>query len=98
ARAVTRSRGTVGAAFGGPFEGAVDPGRVAELATRVVRAGADEICLADTIGVGVPRQGRDPVGPRAPAGAPVGIHLHNTRNTGFANAVAALEAGVTVFD
>ena len=54
--------------------------------------------LADTIGVGVPRQVRDLVGRVAPLGVPVGIHLHNTRNTGFANAYAALEAGATVFD
>ena len=68
-------------------------------ARRAARAaGADEICVADTIGVGVPRQVRDLVGRVAPLGVPVGIHLHNTRNTGFANAVAALEAGVTVFD
>jgi hydroxymethylglutaryl-CoA lyase/(R)-citramalyl-CoA lyase len=93
-----RATVTIGVAFGCPFEGAVDPGRVAELAARVVRAGADEICVADTIGVGVPRQVRDLVGRLVPLGAPVGIHLHNTRNTGFANAYAALEAGVTVFD
>jgi hydroxymethylglutaryl-CoA lyase/(R)-citramalyl-CoA lyase len=93
-----RATVTIGVAFGCPFEGAVDPGRVAELAARVVRAGADEICVADTIGVGVPRQVRDLVGRVAPLGVPVGIHLHNTRNTGFANAVAALEAGATVFD
>ena len=93
-----RATVTVGVAFGCPFEGAVDPGRVAELAARVVGAGADEICVADTIGVGVPRQVRDLVGRVAALGVPVGIHLHNTRNTGFANAIAALEAGATVFD
>ena len=89
---------TIGVAFGCPFEGAVDPGRVAELAARVVSAGADEITLADTVGVGVPRQVRDLVGRAVTLGVPVGIHLHNTRNTGFANAYAALEAGVSVFD
>ena len=93
-----RSTVTIGVAFGCPFEGAVDPGRVAELAARVVAAGADEITLADTVGVGVPRQVRDLVGRAVPLGVPVGIHLHNTRNTGFANAYAALEAGATVFD
>ena len=93
-----RATVTIGVAFGCPFEGAVDPGRVAELAARLARAGADEICVADTIGVGVPRQVRDLVGRVAPLGVPVGIHLHNTRNTGFANAFAALEAGATVFD
>jgi hydroxymethylglutaryl-CoA lyase/(R)-citramalyl-CoA lyase len=101
ARAATdgiRSTVTIGVAFGCPFEGAVDPGRVAELAARLVTAGTDEIAVADTVGVGVPRQVRDLVGRLVPFGAPVGIHLHNTRNTGFANAYAALEAGVTVFD
>jgi hydroxymethylglutaryl-CoA lyase/(R)-citramalyl-CoA lyase len=93
-----RATATIGVAFGCPFEGAVDPGRVAELAAQLVGAGTDEIALADTVGVGVPRQVRDLVGRLAPLGVPVGIHLHNTRNIGFANAYAALEAGVTVFD
>jgi len=93
-----RSTVTIGVAFGCPFEGAVDPGRVAELAERVLVAGADEVTVADTVGVGVPRQVRDLVGRLAPFGAPIGIHLHNTRSTGFANAYAALEAGATVFD
>lgn len=93
-----RSTVTIGVAFGCPFEGAVDPGRVAELAARIVAAGADEVTLADTVGVGVPHQVRDLVGRAVALGAPVGIHLHNTRNTGFANAYAALAAGATVFD
>ena len=71
---------------------------MAELAARLAAAGADELFLADTIGVGVPRQVRDLVGRIAPLGLPVGVHLHNTRNTGYANALAALEAGATVFD
>ena len=93
-----RSTVTIGVAFGCPFEGAVDPGRVAELAARLASAGPDEITVADTIGVGVPRQVRDLVGRLAPLGPPIGIHLHNTRNSGLANAYAALEAGVAVFD
>ena len=93
-----RATVTIGVAFGCPFEGAVDPGRVAELAARLARARADEITVADTVGVGVPRQVRELVGRLEPLGVPVGIHLHNTRNTGFANAWAALEAGVEVFD
>jgi isopropylmalate/homocitrate/citramalate synthase len=91
-----RSTVTIGVAFGCPFEGAVDPGRVAELAARL--AAADEIVVADTVGVGVPRQVRDLVGRILPLGRPVGVHLHNTRNNGFANAYAALEAGATIFD
>jgi hydroxymethylglutaryl-CoA lyase/(R)-citramalyl-CoA lyase len=93
-----RSTVTIGVAFGCPFEGAVDPGRVAELAARLVAAGTDEVAVADTVGVGVPRQVRDVVGRLVPLGVPVGVHLHNTRNTGFANAVAAFEAGATVLD
>ena len=93
-----RSTVTIGVAFGCPFEGAVDPGRVAELAARAAAAGTDELTLADTVGVGVPRQVRDLVGRVLPLGLPVGIHLHNTRNNGLANAFVALEAGVTVFD
>jgi isopropylmalate/homocitrate/citramalate synthase len=93
-----RATVTIGVAFGCPFEGAVDPGYVQELARRLVTAGADEIVFADTVGVGVPRQARELVGEGAKLGVPVGVHLHNTRNTGFANAVAALEAGAAVFD
>jgi hydroxymethylglutaryl-CoA lyase/(R)-citramalyl-CoA lyase len=93
-----RATVTIGTAFGCPFEGAVDPGRVAELAAFVAGFGADEVVLADTIGAGVPRQVRDLVSRTVTLGVPIGIHLHNTRNTGFANAYAALESGVTVFD
>jgi hydroxymethylglutaryl-CoA lyase/(R)-citramalyl-CoA lyase len=93
-----RATVTIGTAFGCPFEGAVDPGRVAELAGRAAAFGADEIVLADTVGVGVPRQVRDLVGRLDHLDVPLGIHLHNTRNNGFANAYAAVEAGVTIFD
>ena len=93
-----RSTVTIGVAFGCPFEGAVDPGRVAELAAKFASAGVDEIVVADTVGVGVPRQARDLVERILPLGRPVGVHLHNTRNNGYANAMAALEAGATVFD
>ena len=82
---------TISVAFGCPFEGRVDPGVVAELASRFPNA---EIVLADTIGVATPRQVRDLV-TRTNA---LGVHLHNTRNTGYANAVAALEAGASLFD
>ena len=71
---------------------------MAELAARVAPPARTRSAIADTVGVGVPRQVRDLVGRVAPLGVPVGIHLHNTRNTGFANAYAALEAGATVFD
>ena len=89
---------TLGTSFGCPFEGAVDPGRVLELAARFAAGGADEIVFADTVGVGVPRQVRHLVGEGAKLGVPVGVHLHNTRSTGYANALVALEAGATVLD
>ncbi len=91
-----RATVTLGTAFGCPFEGPVDPGRVLALAERLVAAGAAEVVYADTIGIGVPRQVKELLA--AGLGVPVGVHLHNTRNTGFANAYAALEAGATVFD
>jgi hydroxymethylglutaryl-CoA lyase/(R)-citramalyl-CoA lyase len=83
---------TISVCFGCPFEGEVDPGVVAELAQRF--AGRAEVVLADTIGVATPRAVRSLV---ARAGAD-GFHGHNTRNTGYANCLAALEAGATVLD
>src|SRR5262249_890994 len=69
---------TVAAAFGCPFEGKVFPSTVLEIAGRAVAAGCDELCLADTIGVGVPRRVRELVAGAAELGVPVGVHLHNT--------------------
>jgi isopropylmalate/homocitrate/citramalate synthase len=89
---------TIGTAFGCPFEGAIDPERVLELAGRLVAGGADEIVFADTVGVGVPRQVRHLVTAAVAFGAPVGVHLHNTRSTGFANAYEAIASGATVLD
>ena len=93
-----RATVTLSTAFGCPFEGLVDPGRVLALADRLAAAGAAEVVYADTIGVGVPRQVKELARASTDLGVPIGVHLHNTRNTGFANAYAALEAGVTVFD
>lgn len=93
-----RATVTIGVSFGCPFEGAVDPERVLEIAAVVAAAGADEIVFADTIGVGVPGQVRRLVSAGLKLGKPIGVHLHNTRNTGFANAFAAAEAGATVLD
>ena len=93
-----RATVTLGTSFGCPFEGAIDPGRVLELAGRFVAAGADEIVFADTVGVGVPRQVRELVTGGLALGVPVGAHLHNTRSTGFANALAAVETGATLLD
>jgi isopropylmalate/homocitrate/citramalate synthase len=95
-----RVTATLGVAFGCPFEGRVDPGIVADHARRMAAAGADELMLADTVGVGVPAQVRRllPDAVDAMDGRPVGLHLHNTRNTGYANAATGLEHGATVFD
>jgi len=89
---------SISVAFGCPFEGAVDPDRVLEIAARSTELGAAEVVLADTIGVAVPRQVKQLVAEAATRARRVGVHLHNTRNTGFAAAYAALEAGATVFE
>jgi len=88
----------ISVAFGCPFEGRVDTGRVVALAERVASASPDMILLADTIGVAVPGQVRELISGTVELGVPVGGHFHNTRNTGYANALAALEGGVTVLD
>jgi isopropylmalate/homocitrate/citramalate synthase len=93
-----RATVTLGVSFGCPFEGAVDPARVLGFAEELAGAGADEVVFADTVGVAVPHQVKELVGAGAKLGVPIGVHLHNTRNTGFANAYAALEAGATVID
>lgn len=93
-----RATVTIGVSFGCPFEGRVEPERILEIAAELVEAGPDELVFADTIGVGVPRQVRRLVGDAVRLGPPVGVHLHNTRNTGYANAFAAVEAGATVLD
>ena len=93
-----RSAVTVSVAFGCPFEGAVDESRVIELAAEIAAAGPDTLLLADTIGVAVPAQVSRLVSRASELGVPVGGHFHNTRNTGYANALAALAAGATVLD
>jgi hydroxymethylglutaryl-CoA lyase len=108
--AAARDRGlfttiTLATAFGCPFEGEVDPARVAEFARRSVDAGAQELCLADTVGVGAPNQVhdltarfRDVLGAPDSGGPALRYHFHNTRNTGFANAATAVAEGVDVLD
>jgi (R)-citramalyl-CoA lyase len=83
---------TVSCSFGCPFEGRVDPGAVTAIAERFAERA--EVVLADTIGVATPAQVRSLV-ERTRAR---GVHLHNTRNTGYANALAAIEAGATLLD
>jgi isopropylmalate/homocitrate/citramalate synthase len=89
---------SISVSFGCPFEGEVDPGRVLDIAERLVGAGAEEIVFADTIGVGVPRQVRELLERAGALGVRVGVHLHDTRNTAVANAYAALEAGAGAFE
>ena len=89
---------TISVAFGCPFEGPVPAARVLGIVERLMEAPPDEICLADTIGVGVPSQVKELVEGARALGATVGAHFHNTRNTGYANAVAALNAGVVSLD
>ncbi|MEU6040793.1 hydroxymethylglutaryl-CoA lyase [Actinomadura sp. NPDC047616] len=91
---------TIATAFGCPFEGETPPDRVAEIARRAHAAGAFEIALADTIGVGVPAQVRDLTRRtrEAAPGTPLRFHFHNTRNTGYANALTALDEGAATLD
>jgi len=96
----TRTTLTIGASFGCPFEGEVPAERVLEIARRGLDVGPDEIAFADTIGCGVPSQTRQLLeGARALA-PEVGLrcHFHNTRGTGLANVLAAVEAGAGAID
>jgi isopropylmalate/homocitrate/citramalate synthase len=93
-----RSSVTISVAFGCPFEGRVDEDRVLELAETIGEARPGATLLADTIGVATPAPVRRLVTRVAELGVAVGGHFHNTRNTGYANALAALEAGATILD
>jgi hydroxymethylglutaryl-CoA lyase len=95
-----RTSVTLAASFGCPYEGEVPVARLADVAARVAAHGPDEIAIADSIGVAVPTDVRarvaavrDVIGDAA-----LRCHFHNTRNTGLANAAAAVEAGVRVLD
>jgi hydroxymethylglutaryl-CoA lyase len=91
---------TVSTSFGCPFEGEVPVDRVVALAERLAASGVAEIALADTIGVAVPRDVRELVRRVRSVTGEVRLraHFHNTRNTGYANALAAYEEGVRVLD
>jgi hydroxymethylglutaryl-CoA lyase len=91
---------TIATAFGCPFEGEVATGRVVSIARRLLAAGPDELAVADTIGVAVPADVHRVIGSigELDPGVPLRAHFHNTRNTGYANAVAAIDAGVSVLD
>ncbi|SCY96296.1 hydroxymethylglutaryl-CoA lyase [Paracoccus tibetensis] len=90
----------IATAYGCPFEGEIAPARVARMVEAMIAAGASQVVLADTIGVAVPANIRclhDHVAPVL-GGRPWGVHLHNTRNTGYANLSTALELGTSVVD
>ena len=95
-----RAQVTISAAFGCPFEGEVPVQRVVDIARQLAEAQPFEIAIADTIGVGVPAQASEIFGRVAEAvpGVPLRGHFHNTRNTGLANAYAAVMAGARVLD
>ncbi len=93
---------TVAASFGCPYEGEVSVERLRAVLEGVLAAGPDEVALADSIGVATPSDVRERVALadelRAGASTTLRCHFHNTRNTGIANAAAAVEAGVAVLD
>ncbi|HEX6396707.1 MAG TPA: hydroxymethylglutaryl-CoA lyase [Steroidobacteraceae bacterium] len=95
-----RAQITISTAFGCPFEGEAPIEHVVRLAQRVAAAQPDEIAVADTIGVAVPTQVSALVAALRAAlpGVKLRAHFHNTRNTGLANAYAAVESGVSVLD
>ncbi|BAL85246.1 putative hydroxymethylglutaryl-CoA lyase [Actinoplanes missouriensis 431] len=84
----------VATSFGCPFEGDIDPARVAGIVARVRADGADRIAFGDTTGMATPRRVRDLLSEVRPDL----LHFHNTRGTGLANILTALELGVTEFD
>ncbi|MGH8198579.1 MAG: hydroxymethylglutaryl-CoA lyase [Steroidobacteraceae bacterium] len=95
-----RAQVTISAAFGCPFEGEIPVQRVVDIARALADGAPFEIAIADTIGVGVPGQVSDIFGRVAEAlpGMSLRGHFHNTRNTGLANAYAAVMAGAEVLD
>ena len=95
-----RANVMISSAFGCPYEGDIPLARVLELVDQVMEGEPVELGIADSIGVAVPNQVTDLLGAvmaRAP-GVPIRCHFHNTRNTGIANAQAALAAGVASLD
>ena len=94
-------RAYVSTAFGCPFTGRVAPAKVVDVALRLAELGADEICLGDTIGVGVPSQVHELTEVTTRAGLPIerlAYHFHDTRGTALANVLAGLEDGISCFD
>lgn len=95
-----RVRGYISTAFGCPYEGAVAPDAVLRVANDLTALGVDELSLGDTIGVATPNQVSDLTALLA-RGIPIerlAMHFHDTRGTALANVLAALQAGITIFD
>jgi hydroxymethylglutaryl-CoA lyase len=93
-------RGYISTCFGCPYEGSVEPAKVAKVTRRLAALGCDEISLGDTIGVGVPSQ-VDKVIEAVSAHAPlsrIAVHFHDTRGTALANVLRALQLGVSIVD
>lgn len=90
----------VSTAWGCPYEGDVSPERVLRVAAAAVRAGADGVSFGDTTGMATPARVTRLVGEFRSAypDAPLNLHFHNTRGTGLANVLAALQLGVDDFD
>ena len=95
-----RTSVVIACSFGCPYEGEIDPEHIASIAEQVLKGKPDVLGLADSVGVAVPSQIKKTfslVKELAPS-IPLRTHLHNTRNTGLANAAAAVEAGVSIID
>ena len=94
-------RAYVSTAFGCPFTGRVEVAKVVDVALSLDELGVDEICIGDTIGVGVPSQVHEITAALVAAGLPLdrlAYHFHDTRGTALANVVAGLEDGINCFD
>jgi hydroxymethylglutaryl-CoA lyase len=95
-----RVRGYVSTVWGCPYEGPVDPARAAEVVTRLVALGCEQVSLGDTIGVGTPGQTRRILGLLLRELPPerIALHMHDTRGTALANVLAGLDLGISTFD
>jgi hydroxymethylglutaryl-CoA lyase len=94
-------RAYVSTAFGCPYDGEVDERAVVSVAERLLRLGADELSISDTVGVATPTDVRRVVEALVARGIPpevIALHLHDTRGTALANVMAALELGIRCFD
>jgi isopropylmalate/homocitrate/citramalate synthase len=88
----------IATSFGCPYAGEVEPAAVIAMAEEIAQARPDELVFADTIGVAVPRQVREIFSAAKGWDVAIGLHAHNTRNTGYACAIAAIEMGAEIID